>query len=212
MEASAYKTLRAPGQGEFIEQKSRFIGCGSPVSDEALALAFLAEIRGRYKDASHHCYAYILGRNGGVMRYSDDGEPGGAAGMPILGAMRARGVVDCAVVVTRYFGGILLGAGGLTRAYSKGAAIALDAAGVAVMRRTHRYLAEVPYPLWDRTAYALDAAPCVVESRTFTDRVDLTLRVPEADAPALLALLARVTDGRAETLLEEEFYAGWGEE
>ena len=122
METSAYKTLRAPGQDEFIVQKSRFIGCGSPVADEASALVFLAGIRARYKDASHHCYAYIVGRNAGIMRYSDDGEPGGTAGMPILGVMRARGLVDCAVVVVRYFGGVLLGAGGLTRAYAQGAA------------------------------------------------------------------------------------------
>ncbi|MCL2544320.1 MAG: YigZ family protein [Clostridia bacterium] len=209
MEASAYKTLRAPGQDEFIEKKSRFIGCGSPVADEAAALAFLAQIRAQYKDANHHCYAYIVGRNAGIMRYNDDGEPGGTAGLPIMGVMRVRGVVDCAVAVVRYFGGVLLGAGGLTRAYSKGAAAALDAARVVVMRRTHRYLAEVPYPLWDRTAHALGTFPCVIEGQEFTDRVTLTLRVREADAPGLLALLARVTDGRAETLLEEEFYDGW---
>jgi len=125
--------------------------------------------------------------------------------------LRARGVVDCAVVVARYFGGVLLGAGGLTRAYAKGAMAALDAANVIVMRRTHRYLAEIPYPLWDRTAHALGSAPCVIEEQGFTDRVSLTLRVREADAPGLLALLARVTDGRAETLLEEEFYDGWEE-
>jgi len=211
VEASAYKTLRAPGQEEFVEKKSRFIGCGSPAADEASALAFLAETRARYKDANHHCYAYIIGRNAGIMRYSDDGEPGGTAGMPILSVMRARSVVDCALVVVRYFGGVLLGAGGLTRAYSKGAALALDAAHVVVMRRTHRYLAEIPYPLWDRTAHALSTFPCVIERQEFTDRVTLTLRVREADAPGLLALLARITDGRAETLLEEVFYDGWEE-
>jgi putative IMPACT (imprinted ancient) family translation regulator len=146
------------------------------------------------------------------MRYSDDGEPGGTAGMPILGVMRARGVVDCAVVVTRYFGGVLLGAGGLTRAYAHGAALALDAAGVATMHRSHRYLAEIPFPLWDRTAHALAGAPCRIEERAFTDRVTLTLLTRQADAAALLTLLARVTDGRAETLLAEELYAGWEED
>ncbi|MCL2810554.1 MAG: YigZ family protein [Clostridia bacterium] len=208
---TSYKTLRTPGQDAFIEKKSRFIGCGSPVADEGAALAFLAQIRAQYKDAGHHCYAYIIGRNAGIMRYSDDGEPGGTAGMPILNVMRARGVVDCAVVVVRYWGGVLLGAGGLTRAYAKGSSMALDAAGVVVMRHTHRYLVEIPYPQWDRTNHALASAPCVVEEQEFTDRVTLTLRVREADAPELLALLARVTDGRAETLLEGEFYDGWGE-
>jgi len=209
METSVYKTLRAPGQDEFTERKSRFIGCGSPAADEASALAYLAYVRAKYKDAGHHCYAYIVGRNAGIMRYSDDGEPGGTAGMPILGVMRARGLVDCAVVVIRYFGGVLLGAGGLTRAYSKSAAVALDAAGVVTMHRTHRYLAEVPYPYWDRVAYALGSAPCVVERQDFTDRVTVTLRVRETDAPGLLSLLARASDGRAVSLLTEESFTGW---
>ncbi len=208
-EALRYKTLRGAGQDEFIIQKSRFIGCGTPVADEAEALAFLSAIRAQYKDANHHCYAYIVGKNEGIMRYNDDGEPGGTAGMPILGVMRARGVVDCAVVVVRYFGGVLLGAGGLTRAYTQGAVAALDAAGIVAMHRSHRYLAEVPYPLWDRVSHALAAAPCRIEQQEFTDRVTLTLLTRQPDAEALLALLAQITDGRTETLLEEELYAGW---
>lgn len=210
-EAPSYKTLRTLGEEAFIIQKSRFIGCASPVADEAGALAFLSQIRAQYKDASHHCYAYIIGQNAGVMRYSDDGEPGGTAGMPILGVMRARGVVDCAVVVVRYFGGILLGAGGLTRAYSQGAVVALSAAHVVEMHRSQRYLAEIAYPLWDRVSYALRDAACIVEEQEFTDRVTITLLVRQADAPALLTLLAQVTDGRAETLLLEELYVGWDE-
>jgi uncharacterized YigZ family protein len=208
-DVSVYKTLGVAGEDEFVVQKSRFIGCGAPAADEDAALAFLASVRARYADASHHCYAYIIGLNEGVTRYSDDGEPGGTAGMPILGTMRARGVVNCAVVVVRYFGGVLLGAGGLVRAYRQGAGAALGAAGVVEMHRTRRYLTEVPYPQWDHTARALAAAPCALEDVTFTDRVAFALLVREADAGALLALLARVTDGRAETLLEETFYRGW---
>ena len=107
------------------------------------ALAFLEAVRARHRDATHHCYAYIIGRNAGIMRYSDDGEPSGTAGMPIIEVMKARGVVDCAVVVTRYFGGILLGAGGLVRAYSHTCALALDAARVCQMHPTERWLFEV---------------------------------------------------------------------
>jgi hypothetical protein len=122
-----YKTLLKAADGEFIVNKSRFIGYGCPCETEEEALAFLASIRTKHKDATHNCYAYIIGPNMGIMRYSDDGEPGGTAGMPIIEVMKARGVTNCAVVVTRYFGGILLGAGGLVRAYSQGAATALNA-------------------------------------------------------------------------------------
>ena len=126
----SYKTLREENSAEFIINKSRFIGYGCPCETEEEALAFLARIRQKHKDATHNCYAYIIGLNSGIMRYSDDGEPGGTAGMPIIEVMKARGVVNCAVVVTRYFGGILLGAGGLVRAYAQGSKTALDAAGV----------------------------------------------------------------------------------
>ena len=124
----SYKTLRAENSAEFVINKSRFIGYGCPCETEEEALAFLARIRQKHKDATHNCYAYIIGLNSGIMRYSDDGEPGGTAGMPIIEVMKARGVVNCAVVVTRYFGSILLGAGGLVRAYAQGSKAALDAA------------------------------------------------------------------------------------
>ena len=116
MSLKPYKTLLRDAQDEFIVNKSRFIGHGRPCETEEEALAFLAEMRAKYKDATHNCYAYIIGPNMGVMRYSDDGEPGGTAGMPIIEVMKARGVTNAAVVVTRYFGGVLLGAGGLVRA------------------------------------------------------------------------------------------------
>ena len=131
----SYKTLRAENSAEFVINKSRFIGYGCPCETEEEALAFLARIRQKHKDATHNCYAYIIGLNSGIMRYSDDGEPGGTAGMPIIEVMKARGVVNCAVVVTRYFGGILLGAGGLVRAYAQGSKAALDAAGVRGYRK-----------------------------------------------------------------------------
>ena len=99
----SYKTLREENSAEFIINKSRFIGYGCPCETEEEALAFLARIRQKHKDATHNCYAYIIGLNSGIMRYSDDGEPSGTAGMPIIEVMKARGVVNCAVVVTRYF-------------------------------------------------------------------------------------------------------------
>ncbi len=209
METLSYKTLRAPGEREFIINKSRFIGQGAPCRTEEEALAFLAQVRARHKDANHNCYAYIIGRNMGIMRYSDDGEPGGTAGLPIIEVMKARGVVDCAVVVTRYFGGVLLGAGGLTRAYARGSKEALDAAGVAVMEMSCRHLVEVDYATWQRLSYFLGSAPCRLEDTAFTDRVTTALWVRRRDEAQLLADITRVCDGRVETLPDGERYFPW---
>lgn len=121
-----YTTIRNPAQDEFVERKSRFIGYIAPVKCEAEALEFITEIKTRHRDATHNTFAYTL--RDGVKRCSDDGEPQGTAGVPILDCIEKEGLIDVAVVVTRYFGGILLGAGGLVRAYSHGAKIAVDAA------------------------------------------------------------------------------------
>ena len=209
MSLKPYKTLIRDAQDEFIVNKSRFIGHGRPCETEEEALAFLAEMRAKYRDATHNCYAYIVGANMGVMRYSDDGEPGGTAGMPI---MKARGVTNCAVVVTRYFGGVLLGAGGLVRAYSQGAAAAINASGVGVMHPTSRYLMEIPYPLLNRMDYFLKDEPVQVEDRTFTDVITYTLVVRCADEAGFLARLTDMSEGAVEPLRYEELYLAWPEE
>ena len=195
MALKPYKTLLKDAQDEFIINKSRFIGHGRPCETEQDALDFLADMRAKYKDATHNCYAYIIGPNMGVMRYSDDGEPGGTAGMPIIEVMKARAVTNCAVVVTRYFGGVLLGAGGLVRAYTQGAAAALNACGVGVMHPTARYLMEIGYPLLSRMDYFLKDEPVIVEDRAFTDVVTYTLVVRCADEAGFVERLANLSDG-----------------
>lgn len=129
-----YLTIAKEATDEFVERKSRFMGFIKPVTTEEEALAFIREKQKKYWDATHNVYAYVL-NGGNLCRFSDDGEPQGTAGIPVLDVLRKEGLVDCVVVVTRYFGGILLGAGGLVRAYSHGAKIAVDAAGVVEMRR-----------------------------------------------------------------------------
>ena len=208
----SYKTLREENSAEFVINKSRFIGYGCPCQTEEEALAFLARIRQKHKDATHNCYAYIIGLNSGVMRYSDDGEPGGTAGMPIIEVMKARGVVNCAVVVTRYFGGVLLGAGGLVRAYAQGSKVALNAAGVVRMEKSARHMVEVDYSTWQRLEYFLRSAPAIILGTEFTDRVLCTLMVRCTDEERLLAEIARVTDGRAETLEDGTLYYPWPDE
>lgn len=212
MAPKPYKTLLKDAQDEFIVNKSRFIGHGRPCETEAEALDFLAEMRDRYKDATHNCYAYIIGPNMGVMRYSDDGEPGGTAGMPIIEVMKARAVTNAAVVVTRYFGGVLLGAGGLVRAYSQGAAIALNACGIGVMHPTARYLMQIGYPLLNRMDFFLKDEPVQVEERAFTDVVTYTLVVRCADEAGFLQRVANLSDGTAQPVRCEELYLPWPEE
>ena len=207
-----YKTLLKAASDEVVINKSRFIGHAAPVKTAEEALDFLGRIRSQCRDASHNCYAYIIGQNAGIMRYSDDGEPGGTAGMPIIEVMKARGVVDCAVVVTRYFGGVLLGAGGLVRAYSHTCALALNAAQVCEMHPTEKWLFEVAYPLWDKVQHTLRALPVRQEGVEFTTSVAFELSMKAADSQTVQAELTRITDGRIEGLLEEESYSPWVEE
>ena len=127
-----YRTVKKEAADEYIVKKSRFIGYACPVQTADEALAFISKIKSKHWDATHNVYAYIL-RNGGIKRYSDDGEPQGTAGIPTLDVLEKENVTDVAVVVTRYFGGILLGGGGLVRAYSHSAKIALDAANIITM-------------------------------------------------------------------------------
>lgn len=209
MSTAPYKTLRQEAADEVIINKSRFIGYVCPCETEEEALAFLNKIRTKHKDATHNCYAYVIGRNAGIMRYSDDGEPGSTAGLPMMEVLKAQGIVNCCVVVTRYFGGVLLGAGGLVRAYTQGAVIALKAAQVVIMEPSQRYLCEVAYPLWDRVTHALKTMPVQLVSSEFTTAVGFTLLVREKDAEAMLADLTRLTDAKFEYLLEDESYEAW---
>ena len=210
--SAPYKTLRQAASDEVIINRSRFIGYASPCETEEEALAFLQAIRTKHKDATHNCYAYVIGRNAGVMRYSDDGEPGGTAGLPMMEVLKAQGVVNCCVVVTRYFGGVLLGAGGLVRAYTQGTVIALKAAQVVVMEPSCQYLCEVPYPLWDKVQHAMRTLPLQLVSCEFTTAVTFSILVRERDADMVLSELTRITDGRLESLPEGESYQAWNVE
>jgi len=208
----SYKTVKQTASGEFVVNKSRFIGHAAPVQTEEAALAYLQHIKQEHRDATHNCYAYVIGQNAGIMRYSDDGEPGGTAGMPILEVIRSRNVVNVCVVVTRYFGGILLGAGGLVRAYSHASVTALDAAQVTVMEKSQRWWVEVSYPRWDMVLHNLKSHPVQVEKAEFATSVTCTLLMREKDAALVLALIGTLTDGQAEYLMIEELYALWPEE
>ncbi len=205
----SYLTLGSSAEDRFTVQKSIFIGRARPCSTEEEALAFIARAREDYRDAKHHCYAYIIGQNEGIMRYSDDGEPGGTAGMPMISLLRAGGLVDCCAVVTRYFGGILLGTGGLVRAYTQGCKIALEAAGIVRMDLTCRDLCEVPYPRWDRVRYALDSLPARIEDVSYGAAVSFTLLTRKGDRAQVLESLENASGRELEYLEDEVKFEAW---
>ena len=213
---SSYTTIEGRAVAEIEEKKSRFIASLAHVETEEEALEFLEEIRAANRMARHNVYAYILRQGGagaaGRVRYSDDGEPQKTAGLPTLEVLQHAGLTDVVCVVTRYFGGVLLGAGGLVRAYTQGAVVALKAAQVVEMLPSCQYLCEVAYPLWDKVQYALKSLPVQLLSSEFTTAVGFTLLIRQTDAQSVLDTLTRVTDGRIETLLEEESYRAWDSE
>lgn len=179
-----YKTIARRCEASFIEKKSEFIGYLCPVQTEEQAIAFIEEIRAMHRKATHNCYAYIL-RENNAARHSDDGEPGGTAGVPIYEVLRKEGLTDVCCVVTRYFGGILLGAGGLVRAYTKGAKDAVDAAQIKCMASAAELLVTVDYGLYGKLAQIFADHDARVANEEFADNVRITLYIREENSQKL---------------------------
>lgn len=200
-----YKTIEGRAIDEIVEKKSRFIGHIAHVETEEEALAFLDEIRAAHRMARHNVYAYVL-RNGRI-RYSDDGEPQKTAGMPTLEAIQHAGLVDVAVVVTRYFGGILLGTGGLVRAYTQATQAAIEASQVVVVSRCVDIMFEVPYGLYEQVIRLAEACEAKVRETDFAAEVMITLRMLDGTQEPLLEKLTELTRGQSEPLVTEPFDA-----
>ena len=192
MEAS-YQTVSTASETEYVINRSRFIGRCFPVTDEAEALAILERIRKQHWDATHNCFAYRL--RSGAARYSDDGEPQGTAGLPMMEVLKKRGVYDLLVISTRYFGGILLGAGGLVRAYMRSASDAVDAAGLVSMEPCTLFAVPVAYP-YRNAAWSVFERFGVIEKTAYGAAIDVTFRCRAADAEAFLKALSERTEGR----------------
>lgn len=186
------------GEDEFIEKKSRFIGRIWPVETEEEALARIQEMKKKHYDATHNCWAYII--RDGAVRFSDDGEPGGTAGMPMLQVLQREGLFNAVCVVTRYFGGILLGAGGLVRAYTKGAKIAVDAAGKSMKRVWTVLYVPCPYSFYERVRLEAEAFGGIVRKADFGAEVELELLFPEAKTQKFLDRLTDMTAGTVESM------------
>ncbi len=172
------------GEDEFTEKKSRFIGRVWQVETEEEALAKIQEMKKLHYDASHNCWAYII--RDGAVRFSDDGEPGGTAGMPMLQVLQREGLFNAVCVVTRYFGGVLLGAGGLVRAYTKGAKIAVDAAGKSMKRVWTVLYVPCPYAYYERVKLQVEAYGGLIRSTEFGTEVELEMLMPENQAQLFL--------------------------
>lgn len=202
---SQYKTVKERSQDEFTIKKSRFIGYVCPVKTVEEANAFIAEIKSKHWDATHNVYAYCL-RDGMTRRFSDDGEPQGTAGIPALDVILKENVVDCCVVCTRYFGGIMLGAGGLVRAYSHTAKIAIDAGGIITMALCKIVSVKTDYNFYGRLVPLICEEGGIVEDTVFADNVEVTFRIPEEKVKHFEARLIDVSCGKfSSKVIDEKF-------
>ncbi len=200
-----YKTVRNEACDEFTEKRSRFIGYCKPVTTEQEATDFINEKRSKHWDARHNVYAYSL-REGNIKRYSDDGEPSGTAGMPVLDVILKNEVYDVCIVVTRYFGGVLLGTGGLVRAYSQAAKLALEAGGVVVMENCAVCSLECTYNQYGKVSSLVQELSSGLDGTEYGSGVVLKFHIKPDMLPALQKKLADATAGEVQIQTENEDY------
>ena len=191
---TTYLTPAGFGQAEYVEKRSRFIARIWPVTDENEALSHIADMRRQHYDASHNVYAYII-RENAIMRYSDDGEPSGTSGQPTLSVLRGEELQNACCVVTRYFGGTLLGTGGLVRAYTAAAKAAVEASGVSMVSRWKSAVITCPYPRFERVKRLLDEHGAVIEDTDFAADVSFHTLMREDVADNFAAALTELTAG-----------------
>ena len=200
----AYRTVQKEAESEYVEKKSRFIGQIAPVQTEEDARAFLERVRKKHHDARHHCWCYRL--TDGTVRYSDDGEPQGTAGQPMLAVFERESIENFICVVTRYFGGILLGTGGLSRAYSKSAKDALTAAGTAICRVWDCVTIDCPYPLFEQVKLKLSAHGGIIDNMQYGTGVALSALLPEENTAAFSEELRELSAGKVAPVFSEKQY------
>lgn len=206
IELKPYRTVRADSETEYVINRSRFIGYCFAVTEEAQALAILERIRKQHWDATHNCFAYRL--RSGAARYSDDGEPQGTAGLPMMEVLKKRDLYDLLVISTRYFGGILLGAGGLVRAYTRSASDAVDAAGLMDMLPCTGFRLRVEYPYWNGVQSVFERFGAL-DHADYSDAIDCVFRCRSDRADAFLKALTERTEGRVQAHPFEEGYFGF---
>lgn len=190
-----YKTIHNIGKDEIIINKSRFIGYAKPIENEGEALAFIEEIKSLHKDATHNVYAYVVGDDNNIQRYSDDGEPSGTAGIPALEVIKKEDLRNVVVVVTRYFGGIKLGTGGLIRAYTKGAKIGLEAGNIIEKVLFRKVKIRLDYTLYGKVENYLKTNGIITIDTIYDDAVNLFVYADYDDYNSFIGIMADLTNG-----------------
>lgn len=203
---SKYKTLHEFGMDEIIIEKSTFIGYAKPIKTEEEAIEFVNEIKKKHKDATHNVWAYTIGENMNIQRYSDDGEPQGTAGIPTLEVIKKEDLRDVVVVVTRYFGGIKLGAGGLVRAYTKGAKVGIEAGIVIEKVKYSEVKIKIEYTQLGRIQNEIMNLGFKVKDTIYSEDVELIVYVRNEEAKSLMDRIIDITSGTADVSLGEEYY------
>lgn len=203
--SSDYKTVQFEAKVEFVEKRSRFIGYCKPVKTEQEAVEFINSKRTEHWDATHNVYAYSL-REGNIKRYSDDGEPSGTAGMPTLDVILKNDIYDVCIVVTRYFGGVLLGTGGLVRAYSQGAKVALEAGNVVLMQSCAVCNTKCSYNQYGKVSSLIMELGAVVEDTVYESDVSIKFHIKPDILPLLNKKLADATSGEVQAISDSEEY------
>lgn len=201
-----YRTVEHEGHDSFIKKKSKFIGYVKPVTTQEEAIDFVNSVKSKHWDATHNVYAYVL-RENNVQRYSDDGEPSGTAGMPVLDVIKKEGLCDVCVVATRYFGGTLLGAGGLVRAYSHTSKIAVDSGGMITMAQCSIMRSSIDYTFYERFSLLLAEYGANVISTDFAEKVTVAFSVKEDSVEELRSRIIDVSNGKYDLQFIESRFA-----
>lgn len=201
-----YFTIKDQASAQFEEKKSIFIGHIKRIYNEDEAKEFITKIRSEHKEARHNVYAYVIGENMGIQRYSDDGEPQGTGGLPVLDVIKKNEITDAVVVVTRYFGGVLLGKGGLVRAYAKGAALAVSEGGIVEKVKGSVVEIIIDYDMLGKIQYLFEQNLWHIESTDYTDKVKLTMYCPIEIIEVVQNSIMETTNGKGEIIIGDEAY------
>lgn len=203
---AGYKIIYSGGTGEIIEKKSRFIANVFPVKTEEEAFRIIEETRKKYWDARHNCYAFIIGKDPGITKCSDDGEPSGTAGRPVLDVLSGAGICNALIIVTRYFGGTLLGTGGLIRAYSGAAKAGLNASRIVTKEAGKRVIISTDYNNIGKIQYITSQMELAVINTKYTDKAEMELAVPVNSTEGLIKKITEATSGQAEINAGSDIY------
>lgn len=202
----SYNVIYEGGSGEIVEKKSRFIAHVFPVHSEEEASEYIEQIRKKYWDARHNCHAFVIGPNNETSRCSDDGEPSGTAGRPILEVLQGRGIHDALVIVTRYFGGTLLGTGGLVRAYSQAAQAGLQASSIMTKQQGRKISIKTDYNGIGKLQYIVGNRQISVADTRYGEAVEMDVMVPEEEVVSLTKEITEATAGKAELNISDELF------